>query len=176
MKTFTKAHLDGSTLRKVFQDSITQVVFKDSQETYYATTKPWSIELPVTHTLEEYRKNNRISDKWGNVYRTLEWAEIRDLTWKGRPLFMEVSSRDTTLPGTTAYQGETGPQPWKPNEKAVPTASERTTAVGPRFPAFVPQAPAREQPRPELGRPAGYVPAAPPARPLRCPHVPSGRP
>ena len=160
---------------KVFQDDPLKEVYKDSLETYYATTKLLPLKLPVTHVIlvERFGKRyNELRDKWGNDYRTLDWLEVRDLTWKGIPLFMEVSAKDTARPDTMAFQGETGPQPWKPHEKAVPTASERTTAKGPMFPAMPPLPVRGYAPRPEVGRAAGYVPAMTPLRPMRCPHIP----
>lgn len=99
---------------KVFQYDLVKEVYRDSLETYYATTKPWSIDLPVAHEIlveKTWKHSKTIRDKWGNNYRTMEWGEVRELTWKGIPLFMEVSAKDTALPGTSAFQGERGPPP-----------------------------------------------------------------
>lgn len=64
---------------KVFQDDLIKEVYRDSLETYYATTKPWSIDLPVVHEIliDKNGKHSRtIRDKWGNDYRTMEWREV----------------------------------------------------------------------------------------------------
>ena len=37
----------------------------------------------------------------------MEWADIRNLVWQGKPLFEEVSLGATARPGEPAYQEET---------------------------------------------------------------------
>ena len=50
---------------------------------------------------------SRIKDKLGNYYRTLEWSEVRDLTWKGRKLFLETHPTYTARPGEVAFDVDT---------------------------------------------------------------------
>ena len=85
-------------LEELFQDNPLQEVFCDSQDVYYATTKLPHLQFIVQHVLMLERQTgheSRIIDKFGNYYRTLEWSEVRDLTWKGRKLFLETHPTHT---------------------------------------------------------------------------------
>ena len=94
---------------KVFQDNVMQEVFKDSSDVYYATTKLPHLQFIVQHTLtiEQMGLDTRVMDEHGNQFRTLEWNEVRDLTWKGKYLFSNVAPEPTARPGHEAYSGET---------------------------------------------------------------------
>ena len=97
---------------KLFQDNPLQEVFYDSENVYYATTKLPHLQFIVQHTLMLERQTgfeSRIIDKFGNNYRTLEWREVRDLTWNGRNLFLETHPSHTARPGPgqAAFSDET---------------------------------------------------------------------
>ena len=83
---------------KVFQDDPLQDVFYDSEDVYYATTKLPHLQFIVQHTLTLERQTgheSRIIERFGNYFRTLEWSEMRELTWKGRKLFLETHPTHT---------------------------------------------------------------------------------
>ena len=126
---------------KVFQDNVLQEVFKDSYEVYYATTRLPHLRFLVQHTLtiEQLGIETRIRDEHGNDYRTLEWNEVRNLTWKGKPLFSFEPPSSTIKPGHVAYSAETK----MPNLQ--PSYSEWTTARGPLPPWSRPPTHEREE-------------------------------
>ena len=90
-------------------------------------------------TIEQLGIETRIRDEHGNDYRTLEWNEIRNLTWKGKPLFSFEPPSSTIKPGHVAYGAETK----MPNLQ--PSYSEWTTARGPLPPWSRPPAHEREE-------------------------------
>ena len=87
-----------------------QEVFCDSQDVYYTTTKLPHLEFIVQHTLtleRQTRHESRIIDKFGNYYRTLEWSEVRDLTWRGKKLFFETHPTHMARLGEVAFDEDT---------------------------------------------------------------------
>ena len=82
---------------KVLQDDALQVVFQDSSDIYFATTRLPYLDFLVDHmlTIEQSGSETRIRDSFGRECKTLEWYEIRDLTWKGQPLFNVVNPTST---------------------------------------------------------------------------------
>ena len=112
---------------KVFQDNVVQEVFRDSSDVYYETTRLPHLQFLVQHTvtLEQLGLETRVRDEHKNHFRTLEWNKVRDLTWKGKPLFSYEPPASTARPGHVAYSTETkAPKP-------KPSFSEWTTARGP---------------------------------------------
>ena len=103
---------------KVSQDYGWTEVFKDSDEAYYATTKTpaeqflfnWAI------TLEKLNQESRLVDKRGHNYRMLDWTELREMTWKGKPLFSLTCPTTTIGPDDSAYNAETIVPPYAPPE------------------------------------------------------------
>ena len=95
---------------KIFQDNPLQDVFCDSEDVYYATTKLSHLEFIFQHTLTLERQKgheSRIIDKFGNDYWNLEWSEVRELTWKGRKLFLETHPTHTARLGEVAFDEDT---------------------------------------------------------------------
>ena len=79
---------------KLLQDNPLQEVYKDSQNDYFGTTQFLNDARPSFHSLMFESlggKPSHIIDRWGNEYWTLDWSEVRDLTWKGQPLFTQVT-------------------------------------------------------------------------------------
>ena len=75
----------------VSQDDPIKVVYKDTQEGYYATTRLPTLDLPLAHVLVVEKlvgHRNCIKYQWSNEYQTLEWIYIRNLNWQGKPLFL----------------------------------------------------------------------------------------
>ena len=120
---------------KIFQDNPLQDVFCDYEDVYYATTKLLHLQFIVQHTLTlEHQKGHesRIIDKFGNFYRTLEWSEVRDLTWKGRKIFLETHPTHTARPGEVAFDEDTRvPTFVRPQQQAAPSLSDWTIGRGP---------------------------------------------
>lgn len=79
------------------------------------------------------RQRNRIKDQWGNEYQTMEWTDIINLVWQGKPLFLKVSLGATARPGEVAYQGQTIAPPQRKFFREGPTLSEKTTLRGPNI-------------------------------------------
>lgn len=81
---------------KVLQNNDSITVFSDESYGYYATPKMLHSELLADFALtaEQSDSETRIRDSYGNVYRTLEWAEIHNFTWKGHALFVAVDHLD----------------------------------------------------------------------------------
>ena len=96
----------------IHQDSSWQEVFRDSNGSFYATTK--LPDMPSVDKqeliLEQSGLSRRIRDINGNDYRMLEWHEIRDLTWKGKPFLYEPATTTVRL-GEDGFSGATD----KPN-------------------------------------------------------------
>ena len=68
----------------------------------------------------------RIIDNFGNFYRTLEWREVRDLTWKEKRLFLEPHPTHTARPGETAFSGDTrAPTFVRPQQLVAPRLDHR---------------------------------------------------
>ena len=73
-------------------------------------TKLQHLQFMVQHTLTLERQTghgSRIIDKFGNYYRTLEWSEVRDLTWKGRKIFLQTHPTHTARPEEVAFDEDT---------------------------------------------------------------------
>ena len=152
---------------RVVQDDDLQEVFKDSLDVYYAATRLPHLQFLVQHTLtiEKLGIETRIRDSYGNHYRTLEWNEVRDLMWKGRPLFTTTHPASTARPGQRAYSGETKVPTFVYPE---PTFSEWTTGRQPPAPwSTAPVYDCSARIEPSLGR-QGIM--RPPGRVL-APHV-----
>lgn len=160
-KLFASLHLDEEVesfkwtpikaikVTKVFQDDLMQEVFRDSADTYYATTRLTHLQFLVQHTLtlEQSRPDAHIRDEQGNQFRTMEWYEVRDLTWKGKPLFSYVAPTSTARPRHVVYSAEIKAP------KSEPTLSEWTSARRPPPPWSVPHAHEEEgRIDPNLGR------------------------
>ena len=139
-----KMHEEGSnweivqyiSVTMVSQDDPIKVVYKDTQEGYYATTRLPTLDLPIAHVLVVEKlvgHRNHIKDQRGNEYRTMEWTKIRNLRWQGRLLFQEVSLGATARPGEMAYHGQTFAPPMREFFREGPTLSERTTLRGPNI-------------------------------------------
>ena len=111
----------------MFQDDVLQEVFKDSLDVYYATTKLPYLDTPIRHklTLQKAEDKTRIVDTYGSQFRMLEWYEIRNLKWKGQPLFYVASPTTTARPGDRAYEDETR-VPTIVHHTSRPSMSERT--------------------------------------------------
>ena len=120
---------------KVLQDDCLQEVFKDSLDVYYATTKLPYLDTPIRHklTLQKIEDQTRIVDTYGSQFRTLEWYEIRNLKWKGQPLFYVASPTTTARPGDRAYEDETR-VPTVVHHTSRPSMSEGTTVQQPMPP------------------------------------------
>ena len=72
----------------------------------YVMTRLLHLEFVVQHTLmleQQIGPESRIIDKYGNYYRTLEWSEVRDLTWKEKSLFPNPQSMLIVRPGEAAF-------------------------------------------------------------------------
>ena len=91
-----KMHKEGSNWEIVQNFSVTmvshpiKVVYKDTQEGYYATTRLPTLDLPIAHVLVVEKlvgHRHRIKDQWGSEYQMMEWTEIRNLKWQGKLLF-----------------------------------------------------------------------------------------
>ena len=74
---------------------------------------------------------SRIIDKFGSHYRTLEWSEVRELTWKGRKLFLETHPTHTTRPREVAFDEDTRVPTFVHSQQTAPSFSEWTTGRGP---------------------------------------------
>ena len=119
---------------KIFQDNPLQEVFYDSEDVYYTTTKLPHLDFIVQHTLMLERQTgheSRIINKFGNYYRTLEWSEVRELTWKGRKLFLETHPMYMVRPGEVAFDEDTRVPTFVHPQQAAPSLSDWTTRRGP---------------------------------------------
>ena len=89
----------------------------------YATTKLPDMPIVAQQELilEHSGLSRRIRDIHGNDYRTLEWHEIRDLTWKGKPFLYEPAT-STARPGDDGFSGAT--------EKPIPNVSFSAWTTG----------------------------------------------
>ncbi|KAI5079973.1 hypothetical protein GOP47_0005452 [Adiantum capillus-veneris] len=102
--------LRGIPVSKVPQDDSIKEVYKDAWEAYYATTRLPRLELPLVHkVLIEKQAGNMIpiGDRWGNEYRTLDCLEVREISWHGKPLFMDAPTQATARLEETAFYRET---------------------------------------------------------------------
>jgi len=144
------------------------IVYRDAIETYHAITRIPRLEMPYTHELVvEWLKgvSHRIRDKWGNEFRSLDWFEIKALTWIGKPLFTEVPAEDTELPKDTSFHGDIVP-PWPTDLGGVePTPFEGTTFPPSRPRTHPPEEPIRYPPR----YPSSFPPMDPRSYPPRDP-------
>ena len=96
-------------ISKVLQDKPLQQVYKDSQNSYFGTTHLTNNALQRFHSLMFEilgGKGSCIIDRWGNEYRTVDWSEVRDLTWKGQPLFTQATPT-RTRPTQSTYSTQT---------------------------------------------------------------------
>lgn len=94
---------------KVHQDSSILEVFKDASGVYYTITKLSHLAVmnSNTLTLERYGFKTRLRDVFGNEFRMREWYKIKDLMYKGQPLFTYKPPTSTARLGQTMYTGET---------------------------------------------------------------------
>ena len=141
---------------KIFQDNGLHEIFKDSSNNFYATTKLLHTRLPVQHTLIEEQKDleTRHVDANSNHFRILEWSDIKNLSWKGKPLYGVAYPITTARPGDRAYSTETKVPTFV---KLEPTISERTTGRGPLPPwSMAPTHSERDRVHMSLGTPSPF--------------------
>ena len=127
---------------QVPQDESIMIVYRDAIETYYATTCIPRLEMPYMHELVVERLkgvSHRIQDKWGNEFRSLDWFEIKALTWIGKPLFTKVPAEDTALPEDTTFHGDTVPP------RPIDLGGVEQTPSGGTTPIFPPSGPKTEE-------------------------------
>ena len=102
------------------QDEIIQLVYRAASRTYYSTTNVREVKLPAKQILFLERLPDfsayRMVDLHENEYATLEWEEIRGMTWRGNPIVVSANPAPTAKPEDSAFFGEIvnpmGSDPW----------------------------------------------------------------
>lgn len=96
--------------QKNIQDDPIQEIFRDSAGLYFGTTWKPNQLIPNSHFLAIERLNEimlRLRDSLGNDFQSLEWSEVQNITWKGKPLFTILSPAWTARPNEPSFSAKT---------------------------------------------------------------------
>ena len=79
---------DRTDVSRVPQDDIIRLVYRTASGTYYSTINERGVDLQARQILFLERLQDfsayRMVDLYGNMYATLDWEEVRTLTWRGK--------------------------------------------------------------------------------------------
>ena len=93
------------------QDDIIRLVYRTASKTFYATMNEKRANLPARQILFLERLQDfssfRLVDSHKNMYTTLDWEDVRTLTWRGQPVIQRANPGSTTKPEDIAFFCET---------------------------------------------------------------------